>query len=90
MSHTTISTAAPRMLALCYVRQSLTRDETMLNSAERQRANIAALCEQRHWATLWFTDAEGHCSGYGEAHRPEWLRLKTYLGHSREIYRPAG
>src|SRR6266568_8913197 len=86
MSHAGVLTAAvPRTIALCYVRQSLTTDETTLNSAARQHANIGALCEQRGWLGLWFTDADGHCSGYGEAHRPEWRRLKGYLANPQVV-----
>ena len=39
-------------LALCYVRLSYSRDEAALNSADRQRANVLALCEQHGWTPV--------------------------------------
>ncbi len=69
-----------RDIALCYVRLSLTRDESDLNSPERQRANIQAECDRRGWKTEWYEDVEGHKSGTQEDNRPGWLALKARLG----------
>jgi DNA invertase Pin-like site-specific DNA recombinase len=69
-----------RTVALCYVRLSLTRDETDLYSPERQRANILAECERRGWTPEWHEDVEGHKSGTKESNRPGWLALKARLG----------
>lgn len=66
-------------IALCYVRQSFTRDTSDTNSPERQRANIQTVCDREGWTPEWFVDAEGHRSGRYEANRPEWLRLKQHL-----------
>ncbi len=66
-------------IALCYVRQSFTRDNNDLNSPERQRANIQAVCDREGWSPLWFFDAEGHKSGRYEKNRPEWLHLKDHI-----------
>lgn len=69
-----------RDVALCYVRLSLTRDETDLNSPERQRTNVLAECERRGWKPEWYEDVEGHKSGTKEDNRPGWLALKARLG----------
>ncbi len=66
-------------IALCYIRQSFTRDPNDMNSPERQRANIQAFCDHEQWTPVWFVDAEGHKSGRFEKNRPEWLRLKTHI-----------
>ncbi len=69
-----------RTVALCYVRLSLTRDETDLDSPERQRANIQAACDKHGWIPEWYEDTEGHRSGTKEKNRPGWLALKERLG----------
>ncbi len=66
--------------ALCYVRLSMTRDESDLNSPERQRANIQTECERHGWTPEWYEDVDGHKSGTKEANRPGWLALKARLG----------
>lgn len=38
-----------RKVALCYVRQSYTRDDDDRNSPERQRANIQGFVERKGW-----------------------------------------
>jgi DNA invertase Pin-like site-specific DNA recombinase len=68
-----------RTVALCYVRQSFTRDDSDDNSPERQRSNITAKCQLEGWTIEWFEDVGGHKSARTEAGRPEWLRLKTRL-----------
>lgn len=73
------SPAIQRNIALCYVRQSHTRDEFDTNSPDRQRANIQAVCDRNGWTPMWFSDTEGHKSGTKEYNRPEWLRLKSHL-----------
>ena len=73
------STNAPRSIALCYVRLSMSRDESDLNSPERQRANIQAECDRRGWIAEWHQDVEGHKSGTKEENRPGWLALKARL-----------
>ncbi|MEO1164433.1 MAG: recombinase family protein [Chloroflexota bacterium] len=74
--------ARTRHIALCYVRQSKTRDATDMNSPERQRANIQAVCDAEGWTPLWFVDAEGHKSGRYEKNRPAWLRLKQHFNNA--------
>ncbi len=74
-----------RTIALCYVRQSLTRDEMPQHSPDRQKANITALCQEQGWIPLWFVDADGHRSGYGEANRPAWQQLKDWLAHPQVV-----
>ena len=69
-----------RQTALCYIRQSYTRDADDLNSPDRQRANIENVCKANSWTTEWYTDAEGHKSGRYEANRPGWLALKQRIG----------
>jgi len=66
-----------RTVALCYVRQSMTRDANDMNSPERQRANIQAICDQHGWTAEWYMDADGHKSGRHERNRPGWLALKA-------------
>lgn len=68
-----------RHIALCYVRQSVTKDENDTNSPERQRANISALCESKGWTPEWYEDTGGHKSGRSVKNRPEWLALKNRL-----------
>lgn len=65
--------------ALCYVRQSYTRDDNDMNSPERQRDNIRIVCEQNGWTPEWYEDAEGHKSGTKVKNRPGWLALKSRL-----------
>src|SRR5260221_4293564 len=69
----------PRNIALCYVRQSYTRNATDMDSPERQKANIEALCMSREWIPEFFTDAEGHKSAFYEENRPGWLSLKERI-----------
>lgn len=80
MSRKKPAVSMPRTVALCYVRLSLTRDESDLNSPERQRANIRTECERRGWTPEWYEDVEGHKSGAREENRPGWLALKARLG----------
>ena len=68
-----------RQVALCYVRQSYTRDEDDRNSPERQRANIEAFVQNKGWVAEWYEDVGGHKSARKEQNRPEWLRLKARL-----------
>ncbi len=69
-----------RNIALCYIRQSYTRDEDDTNSPERQRSNIQAACERNNWIPEWYEDVGGHKSGRSEKNRPAWLALKARLG----------
>lgn len=62
-------------IALCYIRQSYTRDENDMNSPERQRANIQLVCDKYSWIPEWYEDAEGHRSGRDIKNRPGWLAL---------------
>lgn len=66
-------------VALCYIRQSFTRDEEDVNSPERQRANIQNVCERNGWIPEWYEDVGGHKSGRSEKNRPEWLALKARI-----------
>jgi DNA invertase Pin-like site-specific DNA recombinase len=72
--------AIPRNVALCYVRQSYTRDANDMDSPERQRSNIQVLCETRGWIPEFYTDADGHKSAFYEDNRPGWLSLKQRIG----------
>lgn len=72
-------TTVLRNVALCYVRQSFTRDSNDMNSPERQKANIQAVCDREGWIPKWFQDTEGHKSGRTEVDRPGWLQLKGHL-----------
>jgi DNA invertase Pin-like site-specific DNA recombinase len=69
----------PRTTALCYVRQSLTRNLSDMDSPERQRDNIERICEAKGWKAEFYQDADGHKSGTKEHNRPEWLRLQARL-----------
>lgn len=74
-----------RILALCYIRKSFTRDENDTASPERQRANIESLCARNGWTPEWYEDAEGHKSGKFEKNRPGWLALKRRLSDPRVV-----
>ena len=65
-----------RGVALCYIRQSYTRNDNDMSSPDRQRANITAYCERKGWTPEWYEDAEGHKSGRYVADRPAWLALE--------------
>jgi DNA invertase Pin-like site-specific DNA recombinase len=69
-------------IALCYIRQSWTRDETDTTSPDRQRANIERVCQNNDWTPEWYDDVGGHRSGTSENNRPEWLALKHRIGDS--------
>jgi len=73
------STPKASNIALCYVRQSFTRDEDDKNSPERQRANIERVCQENGWTPEWYEDAEGHKSGRKVKNRPGWLALEKRL-----------
>src|SRR5690349_11103730 len=79
---TRVKTAAlvERKVALCYVRQSYTRDPNDMNSPERQSENIQRVCERNGWIPEWYRDTDGHKSGRHEKNRPGWLALKARLG----------
>jgi len=70
----------PRITALCYIRQSKTRDANDMDSPERQRSNIQIICEQQGWTPEWYMDADGHKTGTKEKNRPGWLAVKARLG----------
>jgi DNA invertase Pin-like site-specific DNA recombinase len=72
--------AIEKRIALCYVRQSVTRDGDDNNSPERQRANIQAMCEQHDWIPEWYEDVDGHRSGRNIKNRPGWLALIQRIG----------
>ncbi len=73
------STSKESNIALCYIRQSFTRDEDDKNSPERQRANIDRVCAENGWTPEWYEDAEGHKSGRKVNNRPGWLSLEKRL-----------
>jgi DNA invertase Pin-like site-specific DNA recombinase len=73
------TSSAARTTALCYVRQSFTRDATDKDSPERQRANIERVCQENGWTPEWYEDAEGHKSGRKVNNRPGWLALERRL-----------
>jgi len=66
----------PPKVALCYVRQSFTRDEDDKNSPERQRANIEAVVKRKGWTMEWYEDVGGHKSARKEQNRPEVDKVK--------------
>jgi DNA invertase Pin-like site-specific DNA recombinase len=68
-----------RNVALCYVRQSVTRNIDDRTSPERQRANIQAACDRYGWVAEWYEDASGHKSATKEENRPAWIALKSRL-----------
>lgn len=68
-----------RNVALCYVRQSYTRDNNDMQSPEHQRANIQVFCDRRSWTPEWYQDAEGHKTGRYENNRPGWLKLRSRM-----------
>jgi DNA invertase Pin-like site-specific DNA recombinase len=70
---------AKRTVALCYVRQSYTRNPSDMDSPERQRDNIERVCQNKGWTPEWFVDAEGHKSGTKTHNRPGWLALEQRL-----------
>ncbi len=74
------SSHVARTIALCYIRQSYTRNRDDMDSPERQRANIEALVREKGWIPEWYSDAEGHKSGTKEHNRPGWLALQARLG----------
>ncbi len=67
-------------VALCYIRQSYTRNPDDMDSPERQRANIVAVCEKNGWTPEFYEDADKHKTGTKETNRPGWLALKARLG----------
>ncbi len=80
MTKKTTKKSQQAKVALCYVRQSFTRDDDDKNSPERQRANITAVIERKGWTPEWYEDVGGHKSGRQEKNRPAWLKLKARLG----------
>ena len=57
------TTSDAEKVALCYIRQSYTRDGDDQNSPERQRSNIERICQENGWKPEWYVDADGHKSG---------------------------
>lgn len=80
MSRSKAPALAKRNIALCYIRQSQTRDEDDKNSPKRQRDNIERICLKNGWIPEWYEDVGGHRSGTSEDKRPEWLALKSRIG----------
>ncbi len=64
------STTKERKIALCYIRQSYTRDDDDTNSPDRQRDNIEAKCKEKGWIPEWYEDVGGHKSGRDVQNRP--------------------
>lgn len=67
-------------VALCYIRQSFTRDEDDKASPERQRSYIEAKVKAEGWTPEWYEDADGHKSGRFVKNRPGWLSLEARIG----------
>src|SRR5450631_1545109 len=80
MTQTIQTKTIRRTTALCYIRQSMTREGIDTNSPERQKANIQVICDRNNWIPEWYIDADGHKSGRSEQNRPSWLALKARLG----------
>lgn len=74
------TTSDAEKVALCYIRQSYTRDGDDQNSPERQRSNIERICQENGWKPEWYVDADGHKSGRKVQNRPGWLALEKRLG----------
>lgn len=74
------TTSDAEKVALCYIRQSYTRDGDDQNSPERQRSNIERICQENAWKPEWYVDADGHKSGRKVQNRPGWLALEKRLG----------
>ena len=74
------SSPVSRTTALCYIRQSYTRNPNDMDSPERQEENIRRVCERNGWIPEWYRDTDGHKSGRYETNRPGWLALKARLG----------
>jgi DNA invertase Pin-like site-specific DNA recombinase len=73
-------TANPKAtVALCYIRQSYTRDSSDMTSPERQRMNIQKILDQHAWTAEWYEDVDGHKSGRDVHNRPGWLALSERL-----------
>jgi DNA invertase Pin-like site-specific DNA recombinase len=68
-----------RNIALCYIRQSWTRNENDVDSPDRQRSNIQVMCDVNGWIPEWYSDAEGHKTGTKVKNRPGWLALEARL-----------
>lgn len=68
-----------RNIALCYVRQSRRMNPDDIDSQERQRESIQAVCDLHNWTPEWYEDVGGHRSGRSETHRPQWIALKARL-----------
>jgi len=68
-----------RNVALCYIRQSFTRDQDDQNGPQRQRDNIQALVSHKGWQAEVYEDVGGHKSGRDVKNRPEWLKLTNRL-----------
>jgi len=68
-----------RNVALCYVRQSVTRNLDDRTSPERPRANIQAAYDRYGWVAEWYENASGHKSATKEENRPAWIALKSRL-----------
>ena len=62
--------------ALCYIRQSITRNKNDMLSPDRQREYINAYLAQHPELTpIWFEDAKGHRSGRSVKGRPDFQML---------------
>ena len=51
----------PRKVALCYVRLSYTKDQSDLQSPERQKANIQRICDREGWIPPHHSYHDGTC-----------------------------
>ena len=68
-----------RNVALCYIRQSLTRNENDMDSPDRQKANIEAVLARKGLVGEFYYDTVGHKSGRSEKNRLGWLGLKARI-----------
>ena len=74
-----VTPSSTRCVALCYVRQSFTRDENDTSSPDRQRANIEAMLAGSGLRLEWYEDVDGHKSGATVTGRPKWQALEARL-----------
>jgi DNA invertase Pin-like site-specific DNA recombinase len=74
--------SSERNIALCYIRNSVTRTEKDLVSPEIQRRNIQRICDSYGWIPEWYVDVRGNKSATQESNRPGWMALKERLANS--------
>lgn len=77
--------SSERNIALCYARQSVTKDDSDRTSIDRQVSAMQEFAATQGWIAEVYVDAQGHRSGRNEENRPEWMRLKERLSDPRVV-----